>query len=87
MKWLFSFGLDSHYWGFPGGSDGKESASDGGDRFDPWVGKIPWRREWLPLQTSVLAWRIPSTEILLSHKHNFLTNGISKENLTIHSLS
>jgi len=17
-------------------------------RFDPWVGKIPWRREWLP---------------------------------------
>ena len=21
-------------------------------KFDPWVGKIPWRREWLP--TSVL---------------------------------
>ena len=24
-------------WGFPGGSDGKESA---------WVRKSPWRREW-----------------------------------------
>ena len=22
---------DSHYWGFPGGSDGKESASNAGD--------------------------------------------------------
>ena len=31
---------------FPGGSDGKESASGVGDLagFDPWVGKIPWRR-------------------------------------------
>ena len=28
--------------GFPGGSDGKESACN------PWVGMIPWRREWLP---------------------------------------
>ena len=35
---------------FPVGSDGKESASlqCGRLRFDPWVGKIPWRREWLP---------------------------------------
>ena len=28
--------------GFPGGSDGKESACNAGVR------KIPWRREWLP---------------------------------------
>ena len=28
--------------GFPGVSDGKESACNGGDPgFDPWVGKIP----------------------------------------------
>ena len=27
--------------GFPGGSVGK-------CRFDPWVGKIPWRRKWQP---------------------------------------
>ena len=34
---------------FPGGSDGKESAGNTGDlKFDPWVGKIPWRREWQP---------------------------------------
>ena len=31
-------------WGFPGGSDGKESACNPG--FDPWVRKIHWRREW-----------------------------------------
>ena len=27
-------------------------------RFNPWVGKILWRREWQP----VLAWKIPWTE-------------------------
>ena len=31
--------------GFPGGSDGKETACSAGD---PWVEKIPWRREWQP---------------------------------------
>ena len=36
--------------GFPGGSDTKASARNAGDPagFDPWVGKIPWRREWQP---------------------------------------
>ena len=33
---------------FPGGSDDKESACNGRLRFSPWVGKIPWRRKWLP---------------------------------------
>ena len=28
-------------------------------RFDPWAGKIPWRRKWQP---SILAWEIPWTE-------------------------
>ena len=27
--------------------DGKESACNSRPRFDPWVGKTPWRREWL----------------------------------------
>ena len=31
-----------------GGSDGKESVCSAGDLFSPWVGKILWRREWLP---------------------------------------
>ena len=35
--------------GFPGSSDGKESTCNvGGPGFDPCVGKIPWRRQWLP---------------------------------------
>ena len=34
--------------GFPGGSDGKESLQYGRPGFNPWVGKISWRREWLP---------------------------------------
>ena len=29
------------FYQFPGGSDGRPG-------FDPWVGKIPWRWEWLP---------------------------------------
>ena len=35
--------------GFPSGSDGKESVCQCGRAgFNPWVGKIPWRREWQP---------------------------------------
>ena len=35
--------------GFLGGSDSKESAYNAKDLgFNPWVGKIAWRREWLP---------------------------------------
>ena len=37
---------------FPGGTSGKESAYQfrrhKRHRFDPWVGKIPWWREWQP---------------------------------------
>ena len=33
----------------PGGSDGKVSTCSAGNLdIDPWVGKIPWRGEWLP---------------------------------------
>ena len=38
--------------GFPGGSAGKEPACQCRRRkrrgFDPWLGKIPWRRKWQP---------------------------------------
>ena len=47
--------------GLPGGSVGKNSAYNAGDHaqhrrpgLNPWVGKIPWRREWQPLQYSCL---------------------------------
>ena len=34
---------------FPGRSEGKASACSAGvPGFDPWVGKIPWRRKWQP---------------------------------------
>ena len=34
---------------FLGGSDGRVSACSSGDQgFNPWVGKIPWRRKWPP---------------------------------------
>ena len=37
------------YMGFPGGSEVKASASNAGKPgFDPWAGKIPWRRKWQP---------------------------------------
>ena len=34
--------------GFPGGSDSKKNLLAMRETwvFDPWVGKIPWRREW-----------------------------------------
>ena len=45
----------THLWticiSFPGGSVAKESICQcRRSRFDPWVGKIPWRRKWQPLQ-------------------------------------
>ena len=37
-------------WGFPGGDSGKELTSQCRQHkrrgFNPWVGKIPWRRAW-----------------------------------------
>ena len=36
-------------WGFPGGSDGKQSACNAVDPGSiPWAWKISWRREWQP---------------------------------------
>ena len=32
----------------PAGSDYKESSCNAGDPSSIWIGKIPWRREWLP---------------------------------------
>ena len=36
--------------GFPGGLEGKASAYNEADGmgWDPWDGKIPWRRKWEP---------------------------------------
>ena len=48
--------------GFPGSSDGKESACNAGDPGSiPGLGRFPWRRGMVT-RTSMLAWRIPRTE-------------------------
>ena len=39
----------STMWGFLDGSDGKDSTCNERDpRFNPWVRKFPWRRNWQP---------------------------------------
>ena len=47
---LPSYFVDSPSVGFPSGANGKESACQcrrhKGHSFDPWDGKIPWRRAW-----------------------------------------
>ena len=48
--------------GFPGSAVGKEPIGNyGRPGCDPWVGKIPWRRE-MATHSSTLTWRIPWTE-------------------------
>ena len=44
------------YMGFPGSTGGKEAACQWHEiyGFDPWVGKIPWRRACNPFQYSCL---------------------------------
>ena len=45
------------YVGFPGGTRGKESTCQWRRhkrcKFDPWTGKIPWRRKWQPTPVSL----------------------------------
>ena len=41
-------GLPIAILGFPGGLDAKVSATMQETQVQSWVGKIPWRREWLP---------------------------------------
>ena len=43
--------ISTNKLGFPDGASGKEPTANAGDvrdtgSFDPWVGKIPWRRSW-----------------------------------------
>ena len=44
----FIYVMNNSCMGFPGGSDDKESTCNAGETFSPGVGKIPWKREWLP---------------------------------------
>ena len=74
---------------FPGGSDSEASAYKAGDRgFNPWVGKISWRRKWQPTdivlpgkshgQRSLVGYspqghkQLDTTERLHFHFHNII---------------
>ena len=48
-------------WGFPGGSDGKESACSAGDPGSILGQEDPLDKE-MKTHSSILAWRIPRTE-------------------------
>ena len=79
--------MKSERKGIPGGSDGKESTCQcRRPRFNPWVGKILWRREWLPTpvftpreshgQRSLDKEGFPQTlRILTQEKKRLLING------------
>ena len=74
------------YMGFPGGSDGKESTWNAKRLgFNPWVWKIPWRREQLPTPVFLLensvnreAWqatghKVANSQTWLNDFHFFFT--------------
>ena len=45
--------------GFPGGTSCKERACQcKRPGFDPWVGKIPWRKEWLHIDTNYFHFKV-----------------------------
>ena len=48
--------------GLPSWLSGKESACNVGDRLDPWVRKISWRRKRQSPPGGILAWEISWTE-------------------------
>ena len=52
LEFLYMVWSLDQIWGFPGSTSGKEPACQcrtcKRGRFDPWVGKIPWRRAWQP---------------------------------------
>ena len=52
---------DIVYWGFPAGSDGKESACNAGD-MSLILGSEDPLEKGMTIHSSILAWRIPWTE-------------------------
>ena len=57
----FTLRVKCHYLGFPGGSDGKESACNVGDHGSiPESGRSPG--DGMATHSSILGWRIPWTE-------------------------
>ena len=68
--------------GFPGGSDGKDSACNEGDL----TGKIPWRQEELPTQVS-LPGKPHGQRILEDYSPWSLKESDMTKQLTLHFVS
>ena len=76
LDWFFAFTS-----GFPGGSDGKESACNAGDLGSiSGLGRSPWRREGLP---TPVFWpgEFHRLYSLQGHKQSDTTERLSQENL------
>ena len=59
---------------FPGGLDSKEPCLQGSRHgFDPWVGKIPWRRESLPTPVFCIVHGVSKSQPRLSDFHFHFT--------------
>ena len=73
--------------GFPSGSDGKDSACNAGDAgFDPWLGKIPLKKEWLPTLV-FLPGEFPEQRSLVSYSLWGCKELDTTEGLTLSSFS
>ena len=70
--------------GFPSGSDGKESCQFRRPGFNPWVRKIPWRREW---QLVFLPREFHEQRILVGYHPWGCKESDMTEHLTNHSCS
>ena len=72
--------------GFPGGASGKEPVCQGRRpkrlRFNPWVGKIPWRRKWQP--TPVF---LPGESHGQSSLVGYTVHGVAKSQTRLNRLS
>ena len=55
-----SHGIRAYPWWLSGQASAYQCSCHGRFRFDPWVGKIPWRRAWQP--TPVFLSRLPRAE-------------------------
>ena len=72
---------NTHLIGFPGGSDGEESACNMvRSGFNPWFGKIPWRSQWQP---TPVFWRSLAAYSPCGRRvgHNWVTNSSLHVNL------
>ena len=58
--------------------------------FEPWIGKIPWRREWLPIPVFLLGevhgQRGLEGYITWSHKESDITEGLTHTHTHMHVL-